>query len=168
MQHRAFERGNTILISTILILGLTVMGLGVSKFVRSYASNAADRKGAGYPALQAFYMAEIGVNNFMYRLNQPVQPPPYPVPVTVPTAGPMPSGPLDPAITYSPTFGITTSLSYVVESTGAPVGGVYPYRSVGTVTPVGGTTTWGAVQRTVTFGVWHNGNNWVLRDYAHD
>ena len=164
MQHRASERGNTILISTILILGLTVMGLGVSKFVRSYALNAADRKGAGYPALQALYMAEIGVNNFMYQLNKP----PYPVPATAPTAGPMTSGPLDPAITYSPTFGITTNLSYVVESTGPAVGGVYPYRSVGTVTPVGGATSWGAVQRTVRFGVRHNGNHWILQDYAND
>jgi len=164
MQHRASERGNTILISTILILGLTVMGLGVSKFVRSYAQTSTDRKGAGYPALQAFYMAEIGVNNLMYTLNKP----PYPVPVTVPTAGPMNSGPLDPAITYSPTFDITTKLTYVVTSTGPAVGGVYPYRSVGTVTPVSGPSGMKPVQRSVTFGIKHNGNYWVLQDYAHD
>lgn len=164
MRDRSTERGNTILIATVLILGLTVMGLGVAKFVRGYAQDAADRKGAGYPALQALYMAELGINNLMYSLNNK----PFPVAADPPPAGPLNSGPLDPAITYSPTFGITTALSYVVTSTGPAVGGAYPYRSEGTVTPVVGPSKWGSVRRAVTFSVRHNGSNWVLEGYAHE
>lgn len=69
MRARHAERGNTILIATVLILGMTVLSLGITKFVTRHARDSADMKFAGYPAAQALYAAEMGVNALLYVNN---------------------------------------------------------------------------------------------------
>lgn len=166
MQHRASERGNTILISTVLILGLTVMGLGLAKFVRSYANDSADRKGAGYPALQALAAAEMGINAVMYLSNEPA--------VAAAPAG-SPGGPALPAMpvtvpvttAYTPTFTISPTVQYTVTYLGL-VGPDHQYRSTATVTPGAGHSGWAPITRRLRFDVRLVAGNWVVQSYAYE
>lgn len=167
MRNRSSERGNTILIATVLILGLTVMGLGLAKFVRSYAEASADRKGAGYPALQALAAAEMGINDVMYRSNEPAV---AGVPAGAPTGPAMPAMPVSLAVTiaYSPTYTITPTVRYTVTYLGSVAGPIYQYRSEGTVTPGAGQSGWGVITRRIRFDVRSAGGNWVVENYAHE
>lgn len=69
MQHRTAERGNTILIAMVLVLGMSVMSLGLAKYAQRYVQNGADLKYSGYLGTQALYAAEMGVNYLMFFNN---------------------------------------------------------------------------------------------------
>jgi hypothetical protein len=69
MRDRSSERGNTVLIATVLILGMTVLSLGVMRYVQRHARDSADMKFEGYPGTQALYAAEMGVNALLFENN---------------------------------------------------------------------------------------------------
>ena len=168
MRKRASERGNTIMIATVLILGLTLMGLGVARIARTYTRDAADLKGAGYPAIQALYMAEMGINDLLFSLNEPaavVTPPNYTP--AAPLEGPLPA-PYRPALDYG-TYTITPTLSYrVIRVAELIPNSLYRYESVGTVTPEPARSAWPAIQRTLRVDVRLVAGYWVLENYTHE
>ena len=165
MRHQVAERGNTILISTILILGLTLLGMGVAKFVRSYATASADRKGAGYPALQALAAAEMGINEVMYLSNEPGV---AGAPAGAPAGPALPAMPVTLAVAHNyGVFTVTPTVRYTVAYV-SNVGGAFQYTSTGTVTPVAAQSSWGVVTRQISFDVRNVGGNWVVQNYAHN
>lgn len=168
MKAKSSERGNILLIVTVLITGLTLMGLGVARVARSYTQTAAEIRGAGYPALQALYMAEMGLNDLLYRLNEPtavVIPPNYTE--GAPLTGPTPA-PYRPVLDYG-AFTIQPTLSYRVTRLAEVVPNArYRYRSEGTVEPDGTRSTWPPIKRTIRFDVVLDGGYWVVKDYTDE
>ncbi|MNR88790.1 hypothetical protein D3C72_197410 [compost metagenome] len=149
----------------VLIMGLTLMGLGVAKFVRSYAQTSADRKGAGYPALQALAAAEMGVNEVMYLSNEPGI---AGVPAGAPTGPALPAMPVSLTVTHNyAAFSVTPTVRYTVAYV-SNLGGAYQYTSTGTVTPVAAQSGWSVVTRQISFDVRNVGGNWVVEKYTHE
>lgn len=156
MRERVSERGNTILIATVLILGMTVLSLGTMQFVQRHARDSADLKFAGYPAAQAIYAAEMGINALLYENN---------------TASPSflatPSVPArfeaQRTIDYPGGVKVTQAYGYGIVYRGV-VGGnpnLHRFEVTGEAKPVGGTTNWPLVVRKITVDI-ASGSVWSL------
>lgn len=169
MQHRAAERGNTLLIAMVLIMGLTLTGLGVSRLVRNHTKHSSYALETGFPALQALYAAEMGVNLTLHRNNSPtVQVPPLQtaanslndVKMTYPY---LPSE--GKPITLTLERSVNARVTYVDQPT---PGVVYRFRSIGSVEPKAGGPTFQSVSHKILFTIRHNGTNWALDSYADE
>lgn len=155
MRARRAERGNTILIATVLILGMTVLSLGVTKFVTRHARDSADMKFAGYPAAQALYAAEMGVNALLYVNNTTI---PLLATPSVPVATT-----LQRPISYSGGASIMQAYGYRIAYLGLASGN-HRFEVTGEARPVGGTTGWPAVTRVVRVDI-ASGSVWSLSRY---
>lgn len=155
MGSRANERGNTLLIATVLVLAMTVASLGAAKFLRQQTASGAELRFAGYPATQALYAAEKGVNALLYENNRQATPsdtPEIPSPASWTRE-----------IDYS-TVTITQRVGYRIERLGTVSEGIHRFEITGEAEAIGGTSGWPAITRTLQVDV-ASGSNWVLQRY---
>jgi len=151
MERRASERGNTLLVATILVLGMTVLSLGAARFLREQTSLALDLRAAGYPSTQALYAAEMGVNALLYQNNvraNHADSPEVPEPAQWTRTLAYPGG------------AITQQVGYRITALGPVSTGVFRFEATGEVKPAGGAM----VSRTIRFDV-ATGSVWVLGRY---
>ena len=144
----------------VMIMGLTLMGLGVSRVVRNQAQHASYAKEAGFPALQALYGAEMGINLTLWQNNSPT------VRATPLTTAANPTYSLK--MTYPPALTVEREVNVNVTYVGQPVAGDYQFRSIGTVRPKAGATNFQPVSHRLLFTIRQSGGYWVLVSYADD
>ncbi len=141
----------------VLILGMTLLSLGASQFLRRHASDAAGMKYAGYPGTQALYAAEMGVNDLMYRNNSKAT---RNAPLEIPPASALPNR----VIPY-PEGAVTQNVVYrVVSVPPDPAPNVYRFEVTGEARPVGGSTNWPKATRKILVDV-ATGSHWVIQRY---
>jgi hypothetical protein len=154
MERHATERGNTLLIATALVTGMTVLSLGAAKFLRQQASAGAELRFAGYPTAQALYAAEKGINALMYQNNiKPVRDA-----IEIP-----PPATWERTIAY-PVVTVTQRVGYRIVALDPVTPGIFRYEVTGEAVPVGGNTGWTPITRTLRFDV-ASGSAWVLQRY---
>src|SRR5438105_3448926 len=63
------ERGNVILLTLVIIMSLTALGLGLHTLLRSRVSQEIILRSIGDVPPQVLYVAEVGVNQLIFSLN---------------------------------------------------------------------------------------------------
>lgn len=153
MERRTSERGNTLLVATALVLGMTMLSLGAAKFLREQTSLAMELRLAGYPSAQALYAAEMGINALLYENNTRAE---FSEAPTVPEPKQWTR-----SIAY-PGGAIAQQVAYRITPLGPVSAGVYGFEATGEATPLQG--GWATIARTIRFDV-ATGSVWVLRRY---
>ena len=153
MERHATERGNTLLVATVLVLGMTVMSLGAAKFLRQQTSEAADLRFAGYPTVQALYAAEKGINALLYQNNVNAS-----ESLEVPTPAVWIREIAYPGIT------IKQRVGYRFAELGPIAPGIFRFEVTGEAAPIGGSTGWSTITRTIRVDV-ASGSAWTIRRY---
>ncbi|MNX66279.1 hypothetical protein D3C86_973680 [compost metagenome] len=109
------ERGNIVLVSALIVLGMGVTGFMVAKLLQSRLSMDADLRLSNYGGTLAQYTAESGINALLYYWNTSQVTPPA-RPAAYPTFNPI-------VATYSiaggATFTATTTCTYSITISGA-------------------------------------------------
>lgn len=156
MRPGSAERGNTLLIVTVLILGMTMLSLGVMRFVQRHARDSANMKFAGYPATQALYAAEMGINALLYDSNSAALLP----------AAPVVNSPFQTTrtVTYPGAAPVTLAYGYQIAPQGV-FGGRHRFEVTGEAWPVGGTTGWDRTRRRIVVELASSGTMWTLERY---
>lgn len=142
----------------VLIMGLTLTAMGVSRVVRNHAQHSFYAKDAGFPALQALYAAEMGINLTLWQNNSPT------VQATPLTATVNPTYALK--MTYPPNLTVEREVNVNVTYQGQPVAGTFRFLSVGTVKPKAGATNFQPAVHRLMFTIRQVGGYWVLASYA--
>lgn len=150
------------MIATVLVLGMTLLSLGASTFLRRHASDAADLKYTGYMATQALYAAEMGINDMLYNNNIKAT---RNAPLDIP-----PNYLLAPVTIAYPGYTATQSIAYRIvthPTTPNPAPNVYRYVVTADVSALLYQPAWPMVSRQITFDV-ASGSHWVLKRYEQN
>lgn len=68
-RRRTAQRGSMIVTTFVIVLGLTIVLAGVNTLLKEQMRQSLDIKAVALGRLQALYLAEMGVNQFMYDAN---------------------------------------------------------------------------------------------------
>jgi hypothetical protein len=78
------RRGSLVVTAFVFVVAISMMAFGIHQMLKSQLEQSATLKAVSLSKLQAFYLAEMGVNYWMYTANQNLNTP-FPQPAAIGT-----------------------------------------------------------------------------------
>jgi len=156
-QARRFKarRGSLVVTAFVFVVAISMMAFGIHQMLKSQLEQAATLKSVSLSKLQAFYLAEMGVNYWMYTANQNINQP-FPQPMAVGTMDFKTKVAMVRSLAGGVASCVPGTTSAAMVATGYP-----PYKVDATLTTADGTFT-----KTVYFNASKlSGGQYVLSSY---
>ncbi|MDB5097589.1 MAG: hypothetical protein JWM80_2010 [Cyanobacteria bacterium RYN_339] len=143
--------GSMVVSSFMFVIGIMVIFAGVATVLQNQMRQSVDVKAVSLAKIQAYYLAEMGINDIMNTVNQAPAAPVWPGNGTV----------VDFSSKVSMVRGTagTAKCTYLLVSAGSP----RRYQVQSSLTVAGDPTVY---QRGITFGATYNGSLWTLADFT--